>query len=111
MFVITSLKFQKTLDECKLKLKSKDNVVISLNNKIKILQNENSQLIQKKSELKDEIDSVKIYHNTKQNKLNNEYKKLLREYQHLKMICEKGKVTFIIYKILPLFFRYNTFKR
>lgn len=54
------------------------------------LQNEKADLIKKETTLKDEMEKIKRYHTTKQNEIMHQYKKLMREYQHLKKIYEKG---------------------
>lgn len=55
-----------------------------------VLQNENTELVKKEIILKEEIERIKIYHSSKQNEAIHQYKKLMRDYQHLKKICEKG---------------------
>lgn len=55
-----------------------------------VLQNENACLGKRETVLKEEMDKLKRYHTMKQNEMLNQYKKIVKEYHHLKKIYEKG---------------------
>lgn len=93
--------FQKVIDDYKLKIKKRDNKSSNLQNQLTILKHENTALTKKETMLKEEMDTVKRYHTSKYNELMHQYKKVIREFQHLKKIFDKGDI-FCLFLIIFL---------
>lgn len=63
----------------------------TLENKLVTLQNDKADSVKREALFKEEMDKIKRYHTSKQNEMICQYKKLVREYQNLKKIYEKGE--------------------